>query len=238
MTGRMSEDASTQHRVLVVDDEEYLTDLLSTSLRYQGFDVATAWNGFDALSSVEAFGPDLILLDVMMPDIDGLEVCRRLRESGNAVPIIFLTARDTKADLLAGFSIGGDDYITKPFSLEEVIARIQAVLKRSGQNTTGTELLEYDGLTMDETAHVVTRDGAEIELSPTEWRLLRYLLINAERVLSKQQILAHVWHYDFGGEVGSVETYISYLRKKIDEGREPLIQTVRGLGYTLRRRTT
>lgn len=232
----MNENAGEQHRILVVDDEEYLTDLLSTSLRFQGFDVVCAWNGFEALSAAESFTPDLILLDVMMPDIDGIEVCRRLRDSGNSVPIIFLTARDTKADLLSGFAIGGDDYITKPFSLEEVVVRIRAVLKRSSTAGEDEEILTYADLLMNEATHVVTRGGKEVDLSPTEWRLLRYLMVNAERVLSKQQILSYVWSYDFGGEVGSVETYISYLRKKIDSGRDPLIQTIRGVGYTLRSR--
>ena len=232
----MSENAGEQHRILVVDDEEYLTDLLSTSLRFQGFEVVCAWSGFDALSAVASFAPDLILLDVMMPDIDGIEVCRRLRDSGNSVPVIFLTARDTKADLLSGFAIGGDDYITKPFSLEEVVVRIRAVLKRSSTGGEDEEILTYADLLMNEATHVVTRGGKEIDLSPTEWRLLRYLMVNAERVLSKQQILSYVWSYDFGGEVGSVETYISYLRKKIDSGRDPLIQTIRGVGYTLRSR--
>ena len=232
----MSAATEEQPRILVVDDEEYLTDLLSTSLRFQGFEVVCAWSGFDALSAVASFAPDLILLDVTMPDIDGIEVCRRLRDSGNSVPIIFLTARDTKADLLSGFAIGGDDYITKPFSLEEVVVRIRAVLKRSSTGGEDEEILTYADLLMNEATHVVTRGGKEIDLSPTEWRLLRYLMVNAERVLSKQQILSYVWSYDFGGEVGSVETYISYLRKKIDSGRDPLIQTIRGVGYTLRSR--
>ena len=232
----MSPVTEEQPRILVVDDEEYLTDLLSTSLRFQGFEVVCAWSGFDALSAVASFAPDLILLDVTMPDIDGIEVRRRLRDSGNSVPVIFLTARDTKADLLSGFAIGGDDYITKPFSLEEVVVRIRAVLKRSSTGGEDEEILTYADLLMNEATHVVTRGGKEIDLSPTEWRLLRYLMVNAERVLSKQQILSYVWSYDFGGEVGSVETYISYLRKKIDSGRDPLIQTIRGVGYTLRSR--
>ena len=232
----MTEASAGQHRILVVDDEEYLTDLLSTSLRFQGFEVEIAGNGFDAVAKAESFAPDLILLDVMMPDIDGIEVCRRLRSSGNDVPVIFLTARDTKADLLSGFAIGGDDYITKPFSLEEVVVRIRAVLKRASAAPDEGTLLEYADVVMDEAAYVVTRAGREVDLSPTEWRLLRYLLMNAERVLSKQQILSYVWHYDFGGEAGSVETYISYLRKKLDNGDEPLIHTIRGVGYTLRSR--
>ena len=232
----MSESSADQHRILVVDDEEYLTDLLSTSLRFQGFEVAIAGNGFDALSKADSFDPDLIVLDVLMPDIDGIEVCRRLRAAGNPVPVIFLTARDTKADLLSGFAIGGDDYITKPFSLEEVVVRIRAVLKRASANVEDTPILQYADVAMDEASYLVTRGDREINLSPTEWRLLRYLLMNAERVLSKQQILSYVWHYDFGGEEGSVETYISYLRKKLDDNNEPLIHTIRGVGYTLRSR--
>lgn len=232
----MSESVEEQPRILVVDDEEYLTDLLSTSLRFQGFEVAIAGNGFGALSAAGSFAPDLILLDVTMPDIDGLEVCRRLRSAGNQVPVIFLTARDTKADLLSGFTIGGDDYITKPFSLEEVVVRIRAVLKRSTAVAEEPEVLQYADVAMDEATYVVTRGDCEIDLSPTEWRLLRYLLMNAGRVLSKQQILSYVWHYDFGGEEGSVETYISYLRKKLNDKNDPLIHTIRGVGYTLRSR--
>ena len=232
----MAEPSTKLHRILVVDDEEYLTDLLSTSLRYQGFEVAIADNGFDALSQVGSFDPDLILLDVMMPDIDGIEVCRRLRTVGNPVPVIFLTARDTKANLLSGFAIGGDDYITKPFSLEEIVVRIRAVLKRSSPVAEESEVLRYADVAMNEATYVATRGEREIDLSPTEWRLLRYLLVNAERVLSKQQILSYVWHYDFGGEEWSVETYISYLRKKLDDKNDPLIHTLRGVGYTLRSR--
>ncbi len=233
----MTEPFADKQRILVVDDEEYLVDLLSTSLRFQDFEVDIAANGFEALAKAGSFEPDLILLDVLMPDIDGMEVCRRLRSAGNSVPVIFLTARDTKADLLSGFAIGGDDYITKPFSLEEVVVRIRAVLKRATVGTTEPDLVEYADVVMDESTYVVTRAGREVDLSPTEWRLLRYLLMNAERVLSKQQILGHVWNYDFGGEAGSVETYISYLRKKLDHENDPLIYTIRGVGYTLRSRT-
>ena len=232
----MTEPSPDKQRILVVDDEEYLVDLLSTSLRFQDFEVDTAANGFEAIAKAGSFVPDLILLDVLMPDIDGLEVCRRLRSAGNSVPVIFLTARDTKADLLSGFAIGGDDYITKPFSLEEVVVRIRAVLKRAAVGTSEPDLVEYADVVMDESTYVVTRAGREVDLSPTEWRLLRYLLMNAERVLSKQQILGHVWNYDFGGEAGSVETYISYLRKKLDHENDPLIHTIRGVGYTLRSR--
>jgi two-component system OmpR family response regulator len=224
----------TKHRVLVVDDEEYITDLLSTSLRFQGFEVATASGGFDALAQAGSFVPELILLDVNLPDIDGFEVCRRLRADGDLVPVIFLTAQDTKHDLLNGFTKGGDDYMTKPFSLEEVVARIRAVLRRAGTSSVESNVHRYADLVMDDDTHRAMRDGAVIDLSPTEWKLLRYLLMNAERVLSKSQILNHVWQYDFGGDASSVETYISYLRKKIDHVEPKLIQTVRGVGYTIR----
>ncbi|WP_040495619.1 response regulator transcription factor [Ilumatobacter nonamiensis] len=222
-------------KILVVDDEEYITDLLSTSLRFQGFEVATAGAGLEALSAVQSFGPDLIMLDVNMADIDGFEVCRRLRSDGDLTPVIFLTAKDTKEDMLSGFTKGGDDYMTKPFSLEEVVARIQAVLRRSGTAPADDATVHrYADLVMDDDTHRATRDGELVELSPTEWKLLRYLLMNAERVLSKSQILDHVWQYDFGGDASSVETYISYLRKKIDRVDPKLIQTVRGVGYTIR----
>ena len=230
----MSDATAPGRRVLVVDDEDYITDLLSTSLRFQGFEVRTAAAGFDALSSVTSFDPEIVLLDVMMPDLDGFEVCRRMRADGDLTPVIFLTARDTKDDMRSGFTKGGDDYITKPFSLEEVVARIHAVLRRTGAAVSEPTIHRYADLTMDEDAHRVTRAGLPVELSPTEWKLLRYLLVNAERVLSKSQILDRVWQYDFGGDVGSVETYISYLRKKIDHVEPRLIRTVRGVGYTIR----
>lgn len=227
--------ATPSHRILVVDDEDYIVDLLSTSLRFQGFEVETAAAGFDALSKIGSFNPELVLLDVMMPDIDGFEVCRRMRADRDFTPVIFLTAKDTKEDKLSGFTKGGDDYITKPFSLEEVVARIHAVLRRSGDaGQTDSQVHSYRDLEMDEDAHRVRRGGELIELSPTEYKLLRYLLLNAERVLSKSQILDHVWQYDFGGDASSVETYISYLRKKIDHVEPKLIQTVRGVGYTIR----
>lgn len=221
-------------RILVVDDEEYITDLLSTSLRFQGFEVETAEAGYEALSKVASFAPELVLMDVMMPEIDGFEVCRRMRADGDATPVIFLTAKDAKEDLLAGFVGGADDYITKPFGLEEVVARINAVLRRTGAPDAVTTAHAYADLTMDDDTHRATRGGEPIELSPTEWKLLRYLLTNAERVLSKSQILDHVWQYDFGGDASSVETYISYLRKKVDHVDPKLIRTVRGVGYTLR----
>lgn len=232
----MSNSTQDSARILVVDDEEYIVDLLSTSLRFQGFTVETASDGQEALRRVTDFRPDLMLLDVMMPLLDGFEVCRRLRADGDLTPVIFLTARDAKDDMLSGFTKGGDDYITKPFSLEEVVARINAVLRRTQSTAAVAEPVvhEYADLMMDEDAHRVTRGGDVVELSPTEWKLLRYLLVNAERVLSKTQILDHVWNYDFGGDASSVETYISYLRKKIDHVEPKLIRTVRGVGYTIR----
>ncbi|MEP1125611.1 MAG: response regulator transcription factor [Ilumatobacter sp.] len=227
----------SKHRVLVVDDEEFITDMLSTSLRFLDFEVETAGSGYAALDAAASFRPDIVLLDVTIPDIDGFEVCRRLRADGDQVPVIFLTARDTRSDMLSGFTKGGDDYITKPFSLEEVVARMNAVLRRSGTTSTDSHIHRYADLVMNDETHRATRDGRPVELSPTEWKLLRYLLMNADRVLSKRQILDHVWQYDFGGDASSVETYISFLRKKIDHVEPKLIQTVRGVGYTIRTET-
>jgi two-component system, OmpR family, response regulator len=227
----------SKHRVLVVDDEEFITDLLSTSLRFLDFEVETASSGYTALDAAAAFRPDIVLLDVTMPDIDGFEVCRRLRADGEQVPVIFLTARDTKDDMLSGFTKGGDDYVTKPFSLEEVVARMNAVLRRTGATSTESHVHRYADLVMNDETHRATRGEQPVELSPTEWKLLRYLLMNADRVLSKRQILDHVWQYDFGGDASSVETYISFLRKKIDHVQPKLIQTVRGVGYTIRTET-
>ncbi len=221
-------------RILVVDDDEYVVDLLSTSLGFQGFDVKIARTGFDAISEAQSFSPALIVLDVGLPGIDGFEVCRRLRADGDLVPVIFLTARDTQDDLLSGFTKGGDDYVTKPFSLGEVLARITAVLRRSGAADPDTTIHRYADLEMDEDTHRTTRAGKVVDLSPTEWKLLRYLLMNADRVLSKSQILDHVWQYDFGGGDSTVETYIHYLRKKVDQHDPKLIHTVRGVGYTIR----
>jgi two-component system, OmpR family, response regulator len=224
-------------RVLVVDDESSITDLLSTALRYMGYEVATAKNGMTALEQASRVPPDLVVLDVMLPDIDGFEVCRRLRADGDFVPVIFLTARDAEEDRVTGFIRGGDDYVTKPFSLEELTLRIGALLRRARLANGGaseTQRLRYRDLEMDEDRHQVWRAGAEVRLSPTEFRLLRYLLLNAERVLSKQQILDHVWQYDFNGDDNVVETYVSYLRRKLDSGHDKLIRTVRGFGYTIR----
>jgi two-component system OmpR family response regulator len=223
-------------RVLVVDDEAPITELLSTALRYMGYDVATAHTGMAALESASRTPPDVVVLDVMLPDIDGFEVCRRLRADGDFVPVIFLTARDAEEDRVTGFIRGGDDYVTKPFSLEELTLRIGALLRRTRATSSAEEpdRLRYRDLELDEDRHQVWRAGREIRLSPTEFRLLRYLLLNAERVLSKQQILDHVWQYDFNGDDNVVETYISYLRRKVDPGADKLIRTIRGFGYTLR----
>jgi two-component system OmpR family response regulator len=220
-------------RLLLVDDEDNLRSMLEAALRYEGFDVHAAASGRDALHVVDAHAPDLIVLDVMMPDLDGFEVCRRLRNDGVKTPVLFLTARDATDDKVRGLTLGGDDYLVKPFSLEELVARISAVLRRSGLVRAGSVLRCAD-LEMDDDAHVVRRAGEEVPLSPTEYNLLRFLLANQGRVLSKSQILDHVWQYDFGGDGGVVETYIGYLRKKVDRVEPRLIQTVRGFGYALR----
>jgi two-component system OmpR family response regulator len=221
-------------RVLVVDDEPAIADLVGTALRYEGFDVTTAGSGRDVLSMVESFRPELIVLDVMLPDLDGFEVQRRLADRGRRIPVLFLTARDATEDKVRGLTIGGDDYVTKPFSLEELIARIRAVLRRAGEASSAEARLRFEDLEMDEDTHEVWRAGRPIELTPTEFNLLRFMLVNPRRVLSKDQILDHVWHYDFGGDASIVETYISYVRKKIDATTPHLIHTVRGVGYALR----
>ena len=227
--------------LLVLDDETNILELLSTSLRYDGFEVHNAADGAEDLAQAERTRPDLVVLDVMLPDLDGFSVTRRLRERGRDVPVLFLTAKDDVADRVTGLTVGGDDYVTKPFSLEEVVARIRAVLRRTGGGTeTSASRLAFADLELDEDSHEVRRAGRPVELSPTEFKLLRYLMLNPNRVLSKTQILDHVWHYDFGGEAGIVESYISYLRRKVDttpEGAEPvvpLIHTRRGVGYVLR----
>jgi two-component system, OmpR family, response regulator len=221
--------------ILVVDDEPAITDLLSTALRYMGYQVTTAATGHAALDVAATVAPDLVVLDVLLPDIDGFEVCRRLRDARDFVPVIFLSARDSEDDRITGFVRGGDDYVTKPFSLEELTLRIGALLRRvRGEDADGTARLRYHDLEMDEDRHQVWRAGTEIQLSPTEFRLVRYFLLNPERVLSKQQILDHVWQYDFNGEDNVVETYVSYLRRKIDDVEPRLLRTVRGFGYVLR----
>jgi len=219
-------------RVLVVDDEPNITDLVALALRYEGFSVEKAGSGRAALSAVQKFKPDLVILDVMLPDLSGLDVMKRLTSEGRKVPVIFLTARDSTEDKVHGLTIGGDDYVTKPFSIEELVARVRVVLRRNGGSTSSRLVLA--DLELDEDAHEVRRQGEPIDLTPTEYRLLRYLLVNAGRVLSRTQILDHVWDYDFGGDASVLETYISYLRRKVDKYSPPLIQTVRGVGYVMR----
>lgn len=221
-------------KVLVVDDEPSIVDAVATSLRYEGFDVQEAMTGRSALAAAQENTPDLIVLDVMLPDLDGIEVTRRLRQDGIRVPILFLTARDAVEDKIAGLTVGGDDYVTKPFSLAEVVARVRAILRRAGAATDGDGRLRFSDLEMDEEAHEVWRSGVPINLTATEFSLLRFFLMNPRRVLSKAQILDHVWHYDFGGDPNVVETYVSYLRKKLDAQGPPLIQTIRLVGYSLR----
>jgi len=227
---------NTSYRILVVDDESSISDLISTSLRFVGFDVRTAATGSEALTVAEEFKPHAVVLDVMLPDSDGFEVCRQLRSEGLSVGVLFLTAKDGMEDKVSGLTIGGDDYMTKPFSLEELVARLRALLRRIGvaEIDTDDEKIRFADLELNEATHEVRRGGVLVEMSPTEFQLLRYLLINADRVVSKSQILDHVWQYDFRGDAGIVETYISYLRKKIDIFVPPLIHTVRGVGYRLR----
>ena len=227
---------NTNYRILVVDDESSISDLISTSLRFVGFDVRTAATGSEALTVAEEFKPHAVVLDVMLPDSDGFEVCRQLRSEGLNIGVLFLTAKDGMEDKVAGLTIGGDDYMTKPFSLEELVARLRALLRRIGvaEINTDDEKIRFADLELNEATHEVRRGGVLLEMSPTEFQLLRYLLINADRVVSKSQILDHVWQYDFRGDAGIVETYVSYLRKKIDIFDPPLIHTVRGVGYRLR----
>jgi two-component system OmpR family response regulator len=222
-------------RLLVVDDEPNIRELLSASLRYAGFDVTTASDGAEALTAARASRPDLLVLDVMMPGVDGFEVVRRLRGEGLQCPVLFLTARDSTDDKITGLTLGGDDYVTKPFSLEEVIARIRAILRRhAGAGAADPSRLAFADIELDDDTHEVWKNGELVPLSPTEFKLLRYFMQNAGRVLSKAQILDHVWNYDFGGEANVVESYVSYLRRKIDTTDPRLLQTLRGVGYTLR----
>jgi two-component system, OmpR family, response regulator len=221
-------------RVLVVDDEPSIVDALATCLRYEGFEVDEAATGRDALALAQDDPPDLVILDVMLPGLDGLEVTRRLRADGVNVPILFVTARDTLADKLAGLTIGGDDYVTKPFALTEVIARVQTILRRVGLTPNDDGVLRFADLELDERAHEVRRGGVDVKFTATEFSLLRYFMLNPKHVLSKSQILDYVWHYDFGGEANVVETYVSYLRRKLEKHGPPLIHTVRLVGYVLR----
>ena len=221
-------------RVLVVDDEESITQLVATVLRYEGFEVECASDGRTAVRTAQSFRPDLVVLDVMLPDLDGFEVYRRLANETAQMPVLFLTARDAAADRVHGLTLGADDYVGKPFSLEELVARVRAVLRRT-RGETPADMLRYHDLSIDEEAHEVRRGDRIVDLTPTEFHLLRYLLVNAGRVVSKAQILDHVWRYDFNGDASVVETYISYLRKKLDRpGDVALIQTVRGFGYAIR----
>jgi two-component system OmpR family response regulator len=220
--------------VLVVDDERNIAEVVAMALRYQGFEVEMAGDGAGALAAVDSFRPDLVVLDIMLPDIEGFEVARRLRGRRNDVPIVFLTARDAGEDKLRGLTSGGDDYMTKPFSLEELVARIRNILRRTGASAPESSRLEFDDLELDEDTREVTRSGELIELTATEFRLLRYLMRNPRRVLTRQQILDQVWDYDFNGDARVLETYISYLRKKLDRHGPPLIHTSRGVGYALR----
>lgn len=220
--------------ILVVEDEEPIRDLVATALRFTGFQVETAATGREALSAASSALPDLVVLDVNLPDLDGFEVCRRLRADGDMVPVVFLTARDDAADLRTGFTRGGDDYLTKPFSLEELLLRIDAVLRRARSHQPESSRLTCGDLVLDQDTFQVWRNHAEVTLSPTEFRLLRYLMLNRDRVVSKTQILDHVWSYDFVGDPSTVETYVSYLRRKLDDRDAHLIRTVRGFGYALR----
>ena len=222
-------------RALVVDDEVNVAYIVETGLRLDGWDTVVVGTGRDAIAEVERRSPDVIVLDVTLPDTDGFEVCRRLRQAGVSTPIIFLTARDDTDDRVRGLTIGGGDYLTKPFSVEELVARCRILRGRSG--SAAPSVLRYADIEMDEDGHRVTRAGSTVDLSPTEYKLLRYLLLNAERVLSRHQILDHVWDYAFDGDASNVESYISFLRRKLDVDGEKLIQTVRGVGYVLRRQS-
>ena len=231
--------------IVVVDDEPSIRELVSASLHFSGFDVKTASNGTEAIDVITQTDPDLVVLDVMLPDIDGFTVTRRIRQQGVEAPVLFLTARDDTQDKVMGLTVGGDDYVTKPFSLEEVVARIRAILRRTKEQVEDDPVIRVADLEINEDSHDVTRHGILVDLSPTEYKLLRYLMDNEGRVLSKAQILDHVWQYDWGGDAAIVESYISYLRKKVDgivvedaDGEEhkvtPLIETKRGIGYMIR----
>jgi two-component system OmpR family response regulator len=226
--------STPEARLLVVEDEPNIRELLATSLRFAGFEVHVAADGAAAIKQASEHVPDLVVLDVMLPDMDGFTVTRRLRDSGRLLPIVFVTARDSLEDKVKGLTVGGDDYVTKPFSLEEVVARIRAVLRRTRGEVAADATLRFHDLELDEDSHEVRRGPRVIDVSPTEFKLLRYLMLNPNRVLSKAQILDHVWDYDFRGESGIVESYISYLRRKVDCQDPALIHTKRGVGYVLR----
>ncbi|TYR17577.1 response regulator transcription factor [Corynebacterium urealyticum] len=223
-------------KVLVVDDEDNISDLIKVSLKFQGFDVETADNGQTALEIAETYRPDAFILDVMMPGMDGFTLLNKLREAGHDAPALFLTAKDGVENRIHGLTIGADDYVTKPFSLEEVITRLRVILRRVAKDDSEeSSLITYEDITLDDDMHEVTKAGEVVDLSPTEFQLLRYLMVNAEVVLSKSKILDHVWNYDFGGDGNVVESYVSYLRRKIDTKEPRLIHTVRGVGYVLRK---
>ncbi len=224
----------TGRQVLVVDDEASIVDAVATALRYEGFDVREATTGRSALATAQSEPLDLIVLDVMLPDLDGFEVARRLRDDGITTPLLFLTARDSLDDKVQGFGVGGDDYVTKPFSLAEIVLRVKAIIQRASGATDESTPLTFADIVMDEMTHVVRRSGAVVELTATEFKLLRCFLLNPRRVLSKPQLLDHVWHYDFEGDANILETYISYLRRKLNALGPPLIHTVRLVGYVLR----
>jgi two-component system OmpR family response regulator len=233
-TGTKRKKSEIPPRILVVDDEPSIVDAVATTLRYEGFDVDEARNGRQGLALAQEQPFDLIVLDVMLPDIDGFEITRRLRQDGVRVPVLFLTAKDAVEDKVSGLTVGGDDYVTKPFSLAEVVARVRAILRRAGRIEDATSRLVFSDLVLDETTHEVWRAGQPVDLTATEFSLLRFFMLNPRRVLSKAQILDHVWHYDFGGDSNIVETYVSYLRRKLDRLGPPLIHTIRLVGYTLR----
>jgi two-component system, OmpR family, response regulator len=228
----------SEAKLLVVEDDANILELLSASLRFAGFDVSTATSGSAAVTAAKTANPDLVVLDVMLPDLDGFEVIRLMREGGARTPVVFLTARDGTDDKIRGLTLGGDDYVTKPFSLEELTARIRAVLRRTSAGDEAPSRLAFADLELDEETHEVYRAGQRVQLSPTEFKLLRYLMLNANRVLSKAQILDHVWKYDFRGDDNIVESYISYLRRKVDNVQPRLIHTLRGVGYVLRKPAT
>jgi two-component system OmpR family response regulator len=225
----------TEGRVLVVDDESAITELVSMALRYEGFDVATAGDGAGARAQITSFAPDLVVLDVMLPDTDGFALARSMSTDGAGVPILFLTARDSTEDKIRGLTVGGDDYLTKPFAVGELVARVRAILRRArGREVSGTNVLRLADLELDIDTMIVKRGEDVVDLTATEYRLLHFLLTHARKVMSRAQILDHVWEYDFRGDAGILETYVSYLRRKLDAGRQPLLHTVRGVGYVLR----
>jgi two-component system OmpR family response regulator len=230
----VAENRQRRQRVLVVDDERSITDAVATVLRYEGFEVEEVFTGRAALAAAQDKPPDLIVLDVMLPDLDGLEVTRRLRADGVHVPVLFLTARDSTEDKVTGLTLGGDDYMTKPFSLTEIVARVRAILRRTGDEVPADNRLRFADIELDDDSRQVRRSGTLVPLTAKEFNLLRFFMLNPRRVLAKSQIIDHVWHYDFEGDHNLVETYVSYLRKKLDKQGPPLIQTVRLVGYVLR----